>query len=95
MLLTVQNLSIFGTGRKGFKLPTTELKMQGINNQNAGRGGMYHYSNRRTQNNRFSTQNKDWRLSQMLNEWELQQEAKKKEEILKEKVKERKELTKN
>ena len=69
--------------------------MQGINNQNAGRGGMYHYSNRRTQNNRFSTQNKDWRLSQMLNEWELQQEAKKKEEMLKEKVKERKELTKN
>ena len=59
---------------------TTELQMQGITQTNAGRGGKFHYSNRQPNNTRYQNNTKDWRLSQMLEDWEVKQEAKKKEE---------------
>jgi hypothetical protein len=74
---------------------TTELKMQGITQNNAGRGGRFHYSNKRPMNTRYENNTKDWRLSQMLEDWEAQQETKKKEEAIQEREKEQKELTKD
>ena len=69
--------------------------MQGIQSTNARRGGKFHYSNRGNANTRYAGSNRDWRLSQMLDDWEIQQEARKKEEALKEKAKERKEFTRD
>ena len=76
-------------------LPTTELRMQGIYQNNAGRGGKFHYSNKRNTYTRYTPNNKDWRLTQMLDDWENQQEARRKEEALREKAIERKEFTKD
>ena len=69
--------------------------MQGRYQTNAGRGGRFHHPNGRGVNTRFMSNQKDWRLTQMLDEWETQQEARRREEALKEKAKERREFTKD
>jgi len=69
--------------------------MQGKQIMNAGSSGKFHYSNRINPNTRYTNPNRDWRLSQMLGDWETQQEMRKKEEAMKEKAKERKEFTKD
>ena len=69
--------------------------MQGKQVMNAGSSGKFHYSNRINPNTRYTNPNRDWRLSQMLDDWETLQEMRKKEEAMKEKAKERKEFTKD
>ena len=69
--------------------------MQGIQQMNAGRGGKFHQSYRRYQNTRYGNTNREWQLSQIIEDWEHQQEAKKREEAIKEKARERKEFTKD